>query len=251
MNTFMRFAILHKTIPMWEAGEPPRSDLVAAVGAFLGEMSRAGVLLAGEGLRASSQGVRLQSNSGRQSVTPGPFTGSNELPSGFTIVRVADRELATHWASQMAEALGDVEIDVRPVTESWDIGLGKKPPNVTTQRWMLMPKADAASERGEPSRRRKEAMRRLLAEMKDAGVVLTSESFAPSRTGRRYKFSDGRQSVTDGPFTESKELIAGYVLVRTTSIDVACRWVPRYGEIVGTNEVDVRLCEEVADASPG
>lgn len=44
----------------------------------------------------------------------------------------------------------------------------------------------------------------------------------------------------------SKELIAGYVLVQAMSIDDAARWVPRYGEVVGTTEVDVRLCEEEA-----
>ena len=84
----MRFIIVHKTNPLCEAGAVPSAALIARVGALLGELREANVLLAGEGLRASSEGVRLKFSGGTRVVVKGPFPGDNELPAGFSILRV-------------------------------------------------------------------------------------------------------------------------------------------------------------------
>jgi len=245
----MRFILMHKTDARWERGENPSPELIARVGQLLTDMAGDGALLAGEGLRASSLGVRLQFSGGQRTVVPGPFTGGNELPAGFAIVRVESLDDAIGWASRVAEVKGDVEIDVRPVTEPWDLGLVPRPPGVPT-RYMLLHKADAASESGARPAKERAAMRRLHDEMNRAGVLVTSEALAPSAKGRRYKFSDGKQSVIDGPFAESKELIAGYILLEAASLDEAARWAPPYAAAAETAELDMREVEE-PDAAAG
>jgi hypothetical protein len=66
----------------------------------------------------------------------------------------------------------------------------------------------------------------------------------PSARGRRYKNSREGVSFTDGPFTESKELIGGYVIVSAASLEEADRWVARYIDAAGASEVDLRKLED-------
>ena len=79
--------------------------------------------------------------------------------------------------------------------------------------------------------------------VKAGDKVLATVNLRPSKRGRRYKNSAEGVRVLDGPFTESKELIAGYVMVTAASIDEASKWIPDYMAVVGTNEVDVREVE--------
>src|SRR5512134_2462728 len=109
----MRFMIMHKTNAHWEAGAVPSPELVARVESLLGEAAAANVLLGAEGLRPSSEGVRIRLAGDRRTVTRGPFPGDHELPAGFSIFRVESLDEATLWASRLAAVLGDVEIDVR------------------------------------------------------------------------------------------------------------------------------------------
>ena len=216
--------ILHKTSPRWEAGEIPSRELIARVGALLGELAQAGVLQAGEGLRASSEGVRLRFSGGTCTLTPGPFQGEREDPAGFSIVRAGSLDEAVQWVTRQASALGDGTCDIRPVTEAWDIGMAPKPEGLSTRRYMALRKERAPLR---PFR----------------GEALTSESLKPSARGRRYKNSRDGVTVTDGPFAESKELIAGYVIVSAASLDEAGRWAERYLAAVEADEVDVRELE--------
>src|SRR5262245_14659070 len=109
----MRFIIMHKTSPHWEAGAIPSRDLIARVGRLLGELAQAHVLLGAEGLRASSEGVRLTFSGGTRTIIKGPFKGENELPAGFSLLRTQSIDDAIEWASRQAKVLGDVEIDIR------------------------------------------------------------------------------------------------------------------------------------------
>jgi hypothetical protein len=234
----MRFIIIHKTTARWEAGEVPDARLIASVGALIGDLQRAGVLRAGEGLRASSLGARLTVRGGVADVVPGPFAGSNELCAGFDIIRAATLDDAIAWARELGETLGDVEVDVRPVTEAWDIGLGKKPDDVTSRRFMVLRKATTDSEAGValPAKTR-DAIQALRQRAGD--THLAAETMRPSARGRRCKNTSGGIAFTDGPFTESKELIAGYVIIEVPSLDEATRWCARYVTVVDTAEADV------------
>jgi hypothetical protein len=243
----MRFILMHKTSAEWEAGAIPRPELIARVGALIGDLAKANLLLGAEGLRASSQGVRLRFSGGTRTVSQGPFEGDNELPAGFSILRVQSLDEAIEWASRQAAVLGDVEIDIRPVTEAWDIGLEPRPAKVAGRRYMALCKATAASEAGAPLTPGQQAdMARLTDEMRRAGVHLATESLRPSARGRRYKNSRDGIRVTDGPFTESKELIAGYIMVSAESMEDAARWATRYLETVEADEVDLRVLEDPA-----
>lgn len=244
----MRFILMHKTNAHWESGAIPSPELIARVGALIGELAKARVLLGAEGLRASSHGARLQFSGGKRTLTRGPFQGKRELPAGFSILSASSLDVAIEWASRQAAVLGDVEIDVRPVTEPWDIGMTPKPANLTAQRYMALRKATAASESDAPlSPKQEDEMSRLIDETTRGGVHLASEALRPSARGRRYKNSRDGLSFVDGPFTESKEMIAGYVMILAASLEEAGRWATRYIEAVEADEVDVR---ELADARP-
>ena len=237
----MRFIIMHRTNAHWESGAIPGPALIARVGTLVGELAKAGVLLGAEGLRASSEGVRLRFAAGTRSVIAGPFAGDNEVAAGFSILRARSIEDAIEWATREADVLGDVEIDIRPVTEPWDIGLDRKPADLATRRYMVLRKATAATENDVPlSSTQRMQLSQLIAETTRTGVHIVTETMRPSRRGRRYKSSRNGISVFDGPFIESKELIGGYMIVSAASIDDADRWARLYIDVVEGDEVDVR-----------
>ncbi|HEX5110852.1 MAG TPA: YciI family protein [Vicinamibacterales bacterium] len=241
----MRFIIMHKTSPRWEAGEVPSQELIVRVGALIGELARTKLFQEGEGLRASSLGVRLTFSGGTCAITKGPFKGEHELSSGFSILRVASLDEAVEWATRAGRTLGDGQLDIRPVTEPWDIGMSAKPTDVATTRYMVLRKATPASEAGEPlPERQRQEIARLIEESSRAGTHLATHTMKPSARGRRYKNSGDGLRVLDGPFTESKELIAGYIIVAAGSRDEADRWAMRYLDTVEANEVDLRELDE-------
>ena len=240
----MRFIIMHRTNAHWESGAIPSPALIARVGTLLGELAKAGVLLGAEGLRASSEGVRLRFSAGRRTVINGPFEGDNELAAGFSILRTRSLEDAIEWATRQADVLGDVEIDIRPVTEPWDIGMGAKPAEVGVRRYMVLRKATPSTEAGEaPSSAQRTTLARLIEETTRTGVHLATETIRPSRRGRRYMNARDGVSVYDGPFLETKELIAGYIIVSAASLEDTGRWAKQYIEAVEADEADLRELE--------
>jgi hypothetical protein len=241
----VRFIIMHRTNAHWESGASPSRELVARVGELLGKMAKAGAFDSGGGLRASAEGVRVEFSDGKRTVTEGPYKARGaELPAGFTILRARSLDEAIDWASRQADALGDGEVDIRPVTEPWDIGMSPKPAHVDTRRYMVLRQATAASEGGAaPSAAQRAAMKQLIDDGTRTGTHLATESMRPSARGRRYKNSSDGISVVDGPFTESKELIGGYVIVAAASLDDVDDWARMYMSIVETEEVDVRELE--------
>jgi len=240
----VRFIIMHKTSAHWESGAIPGPELLARVGTLVGELAQAGVLLGAEGLRASSEGVRLRFAAGTRTVVKGPFEGNDELAAGFSILRARSLEDAIEWATRQAHVLGDVEIDIRPVTEPWDIGMAAAPADVSTRRYMVLRKATPATEAGAaPTSAQRTELARLVEETTRGAVHVVSETMRPSRRGRRYKNSRDGVSVYDGPFTETKELIAGYVIVSAASLEDAGRWAVPYLHAVEAGEVDLRELE--------
>ena len=117
----MRFLIMHKSNEENEAGIPPSKELMEEMGKLMEETSRAGVLLAAEGVHPSSRGARLEFSGGRRTVTDGPFAEAKELIAGFAIVQVESKDEAIEWATRFADVIGDVEIEVRQVIEMSDL----------------------------------------------------------------------------------------------------------------------------------
>lgn len=240
----MRYIIIHRTNAHWETGAIPEPELIHRVEGLIGEMAAAGVLLAGEGLGPSSEGLRLHFEGGVRTIAAGPLRGERELEERFSIIRVASLDAAIDWATRQAAILGDGEFDIRPVHEAWDIGMGTPPEGDPTRRWMVLRKATAATEAGGAATSQSDArLSRLIEESTASGVHLASETMKPSRKGRRYSNSRDGKTFYDGPFAETRELLGGYVIVQAGSLDDACRWAPKYMEAVGVDAVDVRELE--------
>src|SRR5712692_2773387 len=115
-------------------------------------------------------------------------------------------------------------------------------------RVMVIVKEDKRSEAGIlPDEKFFAAMDKYNADLKKAGVLLSAEGLYPSSKGRRVKFADaGKRTVTDGPFTESKELIAGFWLWRVKSLDDATDWLKRAPFGPGA-EIEIREVFEQED----
>jgi len=235
----MRIIAMHKTNAANEAGQPPSPELMAGMGQLVGSLFQSGMLVATEGLCPSAQGARLVFAGGKRTVTAGPLKGENELTAGFGILRARNLLEAIEWATRYAGTLGDCVIDVRPVSEPWDCGAAPMPDAIATRRFMALRKADARTESGEPPS--PEAMARmdaLLQEMKKAGVLVASVGLAPSSQGTRVRFASGRRTVIDGPFTESKELIAGYAVFEVPSAKEAIEVSADFARLIGDVEID-------------
>jgi hypothetical protein len=106
-----------------EAGVMPKPELIKAMGDFNEKMAKAGVLLAAEGLQASSQGARVRFDHGKRTVLDGPFAETKELVAGFWILQVRSREEAIEWIKRAPSPFGDDEvadIEIRQVFEVED-----------------------------------------------------------------------------------------------------------------------------------
>jgi hypothetical protein len=114
----MRFMILVKANEASEAGVLPSKELLAAMGEFNEQMVKAGVLLAGEGLQASSKGARVRFSGEKRTVTDGPFTEAKELIAGYWLLQVSSREEAIEWISRAP--FEDDEVEIRQVFEASD-----------------------------------------------------------------------------------------------------------------------------------
>jgi hypothetical protein len=111
---------------------------------------------------------------------------------------------------------------------------------------MILVKANEQSEAGVlPSKELLAAMGRFNEEMVKAGVMLAGDGLQPSSKGARIKYSGGKRTVTDGPFTEAKELIAGYWVLEVSSKEEAIEWLSRAPFEDG--EVEIRQVYELSD----
>jgi hypothetical protein len=96
-----------------------------------------------------------------------------------------------------------------------------------------------------PSKEEMAAMGQLIGDMAKAGVLLATEGCAPSSKGFRLRIDSGKFTVTDGPFPETKELIAGFCLLQVKSKEEAIEWGKRFLAVVGEGESEVRLLHEM------
>jgi hypothetical protein len=116
-------------------------------------------------------------------------------------------------------------------------------------RVMVLVKADQDSEAGVmPSQELLTEMGAFNEELVEAGVMLDGDGLKPSSAGARVRFSGSRRTVIDGPFAETKELIAGYWVWRVASLDEAIEWVKRCPNPMGVeSEVEIRPFFEAED----
>ena len=119
----MRFMILVKATKDSEAGVMGPPELFTAMADYHEELAKAGVLLDGNGLQASSKGWRIRYSGDKRTVIDGPFTEAKELVAGYTIIQVKSREEALEWARRFPNPYNaDGEIEVRQLFELEDFG---------------------------------------------------------------------------------------------------------------------------------
>lgn len=117
-------------------------------------------------------------------------------------------------------------------------------------RFMLIAKATKESEAGIlPKPEAFAAMQEYNEGLVKAGILLAAEGLSPSAKGARVKFSGEARTVVDGPFTETKELIAGFSIIQAKSLDEAIEWVKRAPNVApnGESEVEIRKVMDVED----
>jgi hypothetical protein len=117
----MRFMVIVKANKDSEAGVMPSEQILTEMGKFNEELTKAGVLLAAEGLHPSSKGARVKFSGGQRTVTDGPFTEAKELIAGFWLWQVKSKEEAIEWLKR-APFGGGTEVELRQVFEAEDFG---------------------------------------------------------------------------------------------------------------------------------
>jgi len=119
----MRFMVMVKATKESEAGVMPSEQLLAEMMRYNEELVKAGVMLAGEGLHASSKGVRVRFNGTKRTVVDGPFTETKELVAGFWIMQVRSKEEVIEWVRRCPNPMeGESEIEIRQIFEAEDFG---------------------------------------------------------------------------------------------------------------------------------
>ena len=236
----MRFMVMHKMTEEMEKGLPPDPAIIAGVDKLVREGLKEKAFVSGEGLKPSSQRTHIAYKNGKRTIADGPFTEEKELIAGFALMRVRSKEQAVSWCDKFAAAIGDVELFLGPVVEPWDLGMMPKPENAPL-RFLSMHKMDERAENETPPDPELMAkMGALIEEMTKAGVLQATGSLASTKKGARIRFEGGKRTVIDGPFAESKELIAGYAILDLPSKAAAIEWAMRFGDVVKVNEVEVR-----------
>jgi hypothetical protein len=113
----MRFLLMHRIDERQPDAYTPSRQIADRVGELIGHMTKAGVLLVAEGVRHSSEGARVRSSAGRRIVRDGPFAEAKEVIGGFLVIDVRSKDEAIEWAGRLADAIGDIEVEIRRITE--------------------------------------------------------------------------------------------------------------------------------------
>ena len=120
----MKVMVIVKATKNSEAGVMPSEQLLAAMGKYNEELVKAGIMLAGDGLKPSVQGKRIKFSGSKRTVVDGPFAETKELIAGYWIWQVRSMEEAVEWARRCPDPMPneDGELEIRPVFEAEDFG---------------------------------------------------------------------------------------------------------------------------------
>jgi hypothetical protein len=232
----MLYMCMHKVDAKMEAGERPGPELIQKMGQLIGRSLKAGIFKDGAGLHRSASRARISFAKGEPRVERGPYAGSNELIASFALVSTTGIERAIELGVDLGRAAGGRDVEVGPVVEGWDLN-GSPRPAGAPHRFLLLLKGDDAFESGAAA---PAGVRALLDQWKRDGVMQSEATLKPSNTSVRSKVVAGKRQWIDGPFAESKELIAGFSLLELPSLADAKQFTEEFASIIGDNEIDIR-----------
>lgn len=265
----MRFMMLIKSDEQSEAGVMPDEKLVSEMVKYNEDLVKAGALLAAEGLHPTSKGARIKFSGGKPTVTTRPFARAGEAIAGYWIIQVKSKQEAIDWARRIPFEAGETpansdgvgEVEVRQIFELEDFpvsaeesgwrekeaefreGSAQSPAvDPKLKRFVIFRKADKDTEANvAASEELLAAMGAYNEEGINAGVFLAGEGLQPSSKGARVRYSRGKRTVIDGPFADSKELIAGFTMLQAPSKEEALAWSKRWPALDGGGEVELEL----------
>jgi hypothetical protein len=143
----MRFMAIVKASKQSEAGVMPSEQLLTEMGKYNEELVKAGIMLAGEGLHPSSNGVRVKFSGSKRTVVDGPFAETKELIAGYWIWQVKSREEAIEWLKRCPNPTGeDGEIELRQIFEAEDFG-AEFTPELRAQEERIQAESEALAKR--------------------------------------------------------------------------------------------------------
>src|SRR3984893_11575858 len=119
----MRFMVMVRATKESESGAMPSEKILTEMGKYNEQLVKAGVMLAGEGLQASSKGARVKFSGKNRTVVDGPFSETKELIAGFWLIQAKSKEEAIEWVKRCPNPFeSDSEIEIRQVFEASDFG---------------------------------------------------------------------------------------------------------------------------------
>jgi hypothetical protein len=271
----MRVMMLLKSDSKAEAGVMPDTKLLTDMGNYNQAMVDAGVMIGGEGLQPSSEGARIRIAKGRTTVTDGPFSEAKELVAGYFMLRTKSLQEAIDWAKKIPGESedGEGEIELRPLFETEDfpvddseqaggwrekeLAARQAPPAPGPEkgaRYIGFLKANKHTESGMmPSEKVLQEMGALMQDMTERGILISGEGLKPTAQGAKIKLSKSKRTVVDGPFTEAKEIVAGFMMYRAKTKAEAIEWARRWLQIhvdgtgIESSEIEVRRVYETDD----
>jgi hypothetical protein len=260
----MRFMVFVKGNADSEAGTMPDPKELAEMGVFNQELIDAGMMLGGEGLKPSSTATRVRYANGKTDVVDGPFAEAKEVVAGYWLLKAKSKDDVLDWLKRAPCFDRGGELEVREVYEAEDFGGDsnappppQSPAKPNTRRYLMMLFADAKTEAEltptEGNQELLEKMGALMGEIASQGSLVSGDGLKPSSKGAKLQFSGTSRRVVDGPFTETKEIVAGISVVRATSKEEALDWARRMlvihceGVGVAEGQVEVRPIFETED----
>ncbi|HVZ30980.1 MAG TPA: YciI family protein [Polyangiaceae bacterium] len=269
----MQFMMLVKSDERTEAGAMPDPAIIDAMTKYNEDLAKAGVLVSAEGLHPTSKGALLRLAGGKRATIDGPYAEAKEVIAGYWILRTKTREEAIAWAKRNPGAAGNIElrqlyetddfpVDPAEQEDGWRAkeermrkeqeAAPKAAVKPGTKRFIAMLTSDKVTESGVlPDEKMLSAMGKLMEDMGSAGVIAGGEGLQPSAKGVRIKAN----KLTDGPFAESKELIAGFMMLRCKSLAEAIEWSWRWLDVHCSGlqkdgEIQVRQVFEMDELPP-
>jgi hypothetical protein len=243
----MKFMLIVKADKDSEAGKLPEPRLLEEMSKFNEELVKAGILVAAEGLKPTSQGMRIKLSKGAFTVTPGPFSEASTrgpLMAGYWVLDVPSKADALDWARRAPFEDGVVE--VRPVDYTDFSAASNAAPGSKTKPVRYF-SSYVTENQGPPSQEHMAEMGQIIDEAIKDGRLIAAGGLGPAAQGSRVQYAGSKRTVTDGPFAEAKELVAGWAVLRAESKQAVVEQVKNFLERGGDGECEVRLLFELED----
>ena len=236
----MKFMLMMMTDEQAEAALPPGAidEIVAQHAAVSGKLHAAGKWVWANRLRFSRDATTIRVRDAKQVVTDGPFAETKEALGGFYLIEAASQDEAIEWAKQLP--LRDIgAIEVRPVRTGaqWRGALrGGKQFMV-----MFIANLDKPMSKAEIFQAI-DSHYELSLDLAAQGKFVSSRALEPSPTAVTVRWKNGKHVVSDGPFAETKEFVAGYFVIACNSKDEALTWAKQL--MFGSDACEVRPVRE-------